>query len=221
MTHVSDRKLISVVLAAGSPALTEASVATEIESGLGRLAQDIVARGGFGGIEVGYCAGGHPSVEEAVEQAIARSAQWVIVVPTTFTLGAATLNTFLADLPRQVSEIQARHPAIVIRYAAPPFDHGREVDLILSKLREYEPEELKRGKLHLDDLGVDEIGVVRGLDGGSHFLSRMASLGFTPGVQVKMVQNYGHGAVIVSLRGTRVALGRGEAFKVGVVRETD
>jgi len=32
------------------------------------------------------------------------------------------------------------------------------------------------------------------------------------------MQNYGHGAVIVSLRGTRVALGKGEARKVGVTR---
>ncbi len=63
--------------------------------------------------------------------------------------------------------------------------------------------------------------MVRELDGGTHFRSRMASLGFTPGALVKMVQNYGHGAVIVSLRGTRVALGRGEARKVGVSRRSN
>jgi Fe2+ transport system protein FeoA len=72
--------------------------------------------------------------------------------------------------------------------------------------------------LSLNDLGVGETAVVCALDGGAHFRSRMASLGFTPGVSVKMMQNYGCGAVIVSLRGTRVALGQGEACKVGVTR---
>ena len=47
----------------------------------------------------------------------------------------------------------------------------------------------------------------------------LVSLGFTPGVGVDMVQNYGHGPLIVALRGTRVALGRGEANKILVRRE--
>ncbi len=50
--------------------------------------------------------------------------------------------------------------------------------------------------------------------GGRHFLSRLASLGFTPGARLQVVQNYRHGPIIVSLRGTRVALGRGEAEKI-------
>jgi len=73
--------------------------------------------------------------------------------------------------------------------------------------------------LPLNDLAVGETGVVYALDGGAHFLSRMVSFGFTPGVPVKMVQNFGHGAIIVSLRGTRVALGQGEARKVTVARQ--
>jgi ferrous iron transport protein A len=52
------------------------------------------------------------------------------------------------------------------------------------------------------------------MKGGHHFLSRLASLGFTPGAQLKVVQNYGHGPIIVNLRDTRVALGRGEAAKI-------
>ncbi len=70
----------------------------------------------------------------------------------------------------------------------------------------------------LNDLGVGEMAVVCDLDGSAHFRSRMASFGFTPGVAVKMMQNYGCGAIIVGLRGTRVALGQGEASKVGVTR---
>ena len=73
----------------------------------------------------------------------------------------------------------------------------------------------------LNDLRVGETAVVCALDGGAHFRSRMVSFGFTPGVTVKMMQNYGCGAVIVGLRGTRVALGQGEARKVGVTRSQE
>ena len=59
-----------------------------------------------------------------------------------------------------------------------------------------------------------KVGVVRQLDGGRGFMSRLAALGFTPGAEVTMVQNFGHGPLIVLVRDTRVALGRGEAAKV-------
>jgi len=106
-------------------------------------------------------------------------------------------------------------------YAKSPFDHEHLVDRILSVVREYEPAPFKAGVSHLNELAAGETGMVQELDGGTQFRSRMAALGFTPGAAVKMVQNYGHGAVIVSLRGTRVALGRGEARKVGVSRRAD
>ncbi len=91
-------------------------------------------------------------------------------------------------------------------------------DSVTDKTRKYEPETLEADRLCLNDLATGETGVVRQLDGGSHFRSRMASLGFTLGTQVRMVQNYGHGPIIVSVRGARVALGRGEARKVHVTR---
>jgi ferrous iron transport protein A len=57
--------------------------------------------------------------------------------------------------------------------------------------------------------------------GGHQFLSRLASLGFTPGAQLEVLQNYGHGPIIVRLRDTRVALGRGEAEKILVEQVTE
>jgi ferrous iron transport protein A len=49
---------------------------------------------------------------------------------------------------------------------------------------------------------------------GRAVTNRLASLGFTPGVEVGMAQNFGRGPLIVTVRGTRVALGRGEAEKI-------
>ena len=53
--------------------------------------------------------------------------------------------------------------------------------------------------------------------GGPGFMSRMATLGFVPGTEVEMIQNYGRGPIIVSVRGTHVALGRRESCHIHIV----
>ena len=70
----------------------------------------------------------------------------------------------------------------------------------------------------LSDLSTGERGVVIQLQGGRGLISRMASLGFTPGAGVTVVQNFGRGPLIVRVREARVALGRGEAKKIQVQR---
>jgi len=59
---------------------------------------------------------------------------------------------------------------------------------------------------------------IREMLGGHHFLSRLVSLGFTPGTHLKVVQNFGRGPIIVSVRDTRVALGRCEAERILIDR---
>ena len=70
----------------------------------------------------------------------------------------------------------------------------------------------------LSTLAAGRQGTVHALIGGHEFGSRVANLGFTPGADLKVLQNRGHGPVLISLRGTLVALGRAEAAKV-LVRE--
>jgi ferrous iron transport protein A len=53
---------------------------------------------------------------------------------------------------------------------------------------------------------------------GRSLAGRLISLGFTPGAQVEMTQNHGRGPLMVAVRGTFVALGRGEAAKMLVHR---
>jgi ferrous iron transport protein A len=71
----------------------------------------------------------------------------------------------------------------------------------------------------LTQLACREEGAVIHLSGGRGFVSRLATLGFTPGALLTMIQNYGHGPLIVGVRDTRIALGRGEAAHV-LVRRT-
>jgi len=75
--------------------------------------------------------------------------------------------------------------------------------------------------ISLSNLAPGEAGVVHKLDGGWGFVSRLATLGFTPGATLTMIQNFGRGPMIVNIRSTRIALGRGEAAKVMVERTTN
>ncbi len=70
----------------------------------------------------------------------------------------------------------------------------------------------------LADLKPDETGTVLEMDMNKAVTNRLVAMGFTPGVLVTMVQNYGHGPMIVLVRETRVALGRGEARHIRIER---
>jgi ferrous iron transport protein A len=78
---------------------------------------------------------------------------------------------------------------------------------------------MSHDKTTLNNLAPGEMGVVHKLAGGWGFTSRLATLGFTPGAKLTMVQNFGRGPLIVNIRSTRIALGRGEAAKVVVTKE--
>jgi ferrous iron transport protein A len=199
--------------------------ATDSHQHLAGIANHILKRGAYCSVEVGYCQAGHPSMEDAIQRAIGHGARQIVVVPMYLPMLRPSTCTCLAELSsdilaQRIAQIRLRHPGTDIIYATPPFDQERLVELILSKVREYEPATMRSSACDLNDLGPGETATVREITGGTQFRSRMASLGFTPGALVKMIQNYGRGAVIVSLRGTRVALGRGEARKVGVSRDS-
>ncbi len=68
----------------------------------------------------------------------------------------------------------------------------------------------------LDLLKTGETGRIISLKGGNHFISRITAMGFTPETKIKMISNRGRGPIIVFLRDTMVALGRGETLKISV-----
>jgi ferrous iron transport protein A len=72
--------------------------------------------------------------------------------------------------------------------------------------------------LRLSELKAGEEATLHGFDAGHGLVSRLSALGFTPGARVTMMQNIGNGPLIVKVRDTRIALGRGEAMKVRVKR---
>ena len=80
---------------------------------------------------------------------------------------------------------------------------------------------LKQQSLSLSEIRAGESAVVLNFSIGSGIAGRLTSLGFTPGVEVQMTQNFGRGPLIVTVRGTRIALGRGEAAKICVERRLE
>lgn len=70
----------------------------------------------------------------------------------------------------------------------------------------------------ISSLRPGEQGTIFSFGGGRAVQNRLAALGFTPGAGVDITQNYGFGPLIVTVRGTRVALGRGEAAEIFVLR---
>jgi ferrous iron transport protein A len=68
----------------------------------------------------------------------------------------------------------------------------------------------------LEDLAAGTCGVVRQLGGGKDFAARLAAMGLAVGTQVEVLQNRRHGPLLALARGTRIALGRGEALKIMV-----
>lgn len=60
--------------------------------------------------------------------------------------------------------------------------------------------------------------IVHRFTGGERVKNRLLTLGFTMGAEVIVQQNSGFGPVVVMVRGSRIALGRGEANKV-IVKE--
>lgn len=76
-------------------------------------------------------------------------------------------------------------------------------------------------QLTLADLKSGETGIITSLDAGKRLNARLSTLGFTPGVEIHMSHNYGHGPIVVKVRDTRIALGRGEAKTILVRRENE
>lgn len=55
-------------------------------------------------------------------------------------------------------------------------------------------------------------------DPGCGFATRLTAMGLVPGVEIDMVHNCGRGPCVLGVRHARIALGRGMAGKIRVVR---
>ncbi len=69
----------------------------------------------------------------------------------------------------------------------------------------------KNNAVPLSEIKTGDRVTLHTIQVGRDLTSRLTSLGLTPGAQMEVLQNFGRGPLIINVRGTHVALGRGEA----------
>ena len=60
---------------------------------------------------------------------------------------------------------------------------------------------------------------VANIRAGRGLVRRLADLGLTPGVQIRLVNTHGPGPLMVEVRGSKIALGHGISQKIMVTEE--
>jgi ferrous iron transport protein A len=58
--------------------------------------------------------------------------------------------------------------------------------------------------------------ILRSISGGRQMRGRLAAMGLLPGTELEVIQNSGKGPFIVSVRGSRIVIGRGMAARMEV-----
>lgn len=71
--------------------------------------------------------------------------------------------------------------------------------------------------LVLSSVSTGQSGQVQEVRGNKAFAARAGALGFTQGAEVQVLQNDGHGPILVNIRHTRLAISRSDAFNIKVV----
>jgi len=68
----------------------------------------------------------------------------------------------------------------------------------------------------LTKVGTGAKAILSSITGGRQLRGRLAALGLLPGTELQVVQNSGQGPFVVSVRGSRIVLGRGMAARMEV-----
>ena len=68
-------------------------------------------------------------------------------------------------------------------------------------------------------LQVGRKGIVGKIKGGRSACKRLNELGLVPGTEVEMVNKIANGPVMIRVKGSKLALGRGLASKVHIIME--
>jgi len=171
--------------------------------------------GGYAQVEMGCLNSQTPSLPEVVGRVVSGGVGQVVLLPT---LALANDDRLQVALVEQVEAQRALYPEVefvTIPTQLEADDHAR---ILIQNVAQV-VEDTDGGVVPLSFLPPRQRGVVQQLSGGHEFVSRLAVLGFIPGAPLQVVQNFGVGPLIVSIRDTRIALGREEAHKVRVRSE--
>ncbi len=68
----------------------------------------------------------------------------------------------------------------------------------------------------LSMLSEGKCAILKKIAGGRQLRGRLAALGLLPGSAIEVIQNSGQGPFVVSVKGSRIVIGRGMASRIEV-----
>ncbi len=68
----------------------------------------------------------------------------------------------------------------------------------------------------LSALNEGRTAILKKITGGRQLRGRLAAMGLLPGAELEVIQNSGHGPFVVSVKGSRIVIGRGMASRIEV-----
>lgn len=185
------------------------------ESSDSQLASILQRLGGYQCVESICLADDESALHQAIEKLLATGARRVLVTPT---LSVGDSQEVRRRVAEEFKRCQETHPDVQFFHICPFKEPELHARLLLTALQAAGDGEMRPDAVPLSLLPTHQSGTVHKLNGGHEFVSRMSALGFVPGSEVQVVQNFGAGPMIVAVQGTRIALGREEARKVRVRR---
>jgi ferrous iron transport protein A len=187
-------------------------VGEQAESGLASILRRL---GGYQGVESVRLTDEETALHQAIERLLAAGARRVLITPTLLVGDSQAVGCRVTE---ELKRYQKARPDIQFRYVCPSVEPDPHARLLATALQAADDPEVRPDAVPLSLLPTHQGGTVHNLNGGHEFVSRMSALGFVPGSEVQVVQNFGAGPMIVAVQGTRIALGREEARKVRVLR---
>lgn len=127
-----------------------------------QAARSIGERGGFALVEPAFLEIEHPRVAEGFTRLVAQGAREVIVHPYFLSPGRHTRG----DLPREVSEVAARHPDVGYRITEPLCAHPLVIEASIERIREGKNTSFRdrqiaeRGRVYLVGSGPGDVGLL-------------------------------------------------------------
>ncbi len=171
--------------------------------------------GGYRRVESVRLTDEESALHQAIERLLAAGVQAVLIVPTLSVGDSQAVRSRVTD---ELRRCQEAHPDVQFCHICPSMEPELHARLLLAALQTAGDGQVRRDAVPLSLVPTHQRGTVHKLNGGHEFVSRMSALGFVPGSEVQVVQNFGVGPMIVAVQGTRIALGREEARKVRVQR---
>ena len=182
------------------------------------LADAVKRLGGYQAVAVGELVEGPGwqatrQVEAAVDRVISHGVERVLLIPTLTADFDQRSSTMLEEL---LGKLQTAHPMVEFLIVPPALDAEHHAHELVRSLQKAADDGTEEGTVPLCMIPTHQGGTIHRLKGGHDFVSRLAALGLIPGSPVQIIQNFGIGSLIISVRGAHLALGREEARKVRV-----